>query len=154
MELAIGNFLTFTATTIVRQRFQNFFIGQTTSYQGNSYLFAPFGFSGVTINRTGDGIDASVGFPNNDITRAWAVEAIESRWIAHVQVVLLNPDDNTDFTLMHEYYGQVSGGKWDEGMLGLMLSNVLDAVGFDVPVRRLSQKLIGAIPVTNGVTLQ
>lgn len=153
MELAIGNFLTFTATTIVRQRFQNFFIGQTTSYQGNSYLFAPFGFSGVTINRTGDGIDASVGFPNNDITRAWAVEAIEARWIAHVQVVLLNPDDNTDFTLMHQYFGQISGGKWDEGMLGLMLSNVLDAVGFDVPVRRLSQKLIGAIPVTNGVTL-
>jgi len=153
MELAIGNFLTFTATTIVRQRFQNFFIGQTTSYLSNSYLFAPFGFSGVTINRTGDGIDASVGFPNNDITRAWAVEAIESRWIAHVQVVLLNPDDNTDFTLMHEYYGQISGGKWDEGMLGLMLSNVLDAVGFDVPVRRLSQKLIGAIPVTNGVAL-
>lgn len=153
MELAIGNFLTFTATTIVRQRFQNFFIGQTISYQGNSYLFAPFGFSGVTINRTGDGIDASVGFPNNDITRAWAVEAIEARWIAHVQVVLLNPDDNTDFTLMHQYFGQISGGKWDEGMLGLMLSNVLDAVGFDVPVRRLSQKLIGAIPVTNGVTL-
>ena len=153
MELAIGNFLTFTATTIVRQRFQNFFIGQTTSYQGNSYLFAPFGFSGVTINRTGDGIDASVGFPNNDITRAWAVEAIEARWIAHVQVVLLNPDDNTDFTLMHQYFGQISGGKWDEGMLSLMLSNVLDAVGFDVPVRRLSQKLIGAIPVTNGVTL-
>ena len=153
MELAIGNFLTFTATTIVRQRFQNFFIGQTTSYQGNSYLFAPFGFSGVTINRTGDGIDASVGFPNNDITRAWAVEAIEARWIAHVQVVLLNPDDNTDFTLMHQYFGQISGGKWDEGMLGLMLSNVLDAVGFDVPVRRLSQKLIGAIPVPTGVTL-
>ena len=153
MELAIGNFLTFTATTRVRQRFQNFFIGQTTSYQGNSYLFAPFGFSGVTINRTGDGIDASVGFPNNDITRAWAVEAIEARWIAHVQVVLLNPDDNTDFTLMHQYFGQISGGKWDEGMLGLMLNNVLDAVGFDVPVRRLSQKLIGAIPVTNSVTL-
>jgi hypothetical protein len=153
MELAIGNFLTFTATTIVRQRFQNFFIGQTTAYQGNNYLFAPFGFSGITVNRTGDGIDASVGFPNNDITRAWAVEAIESRWLAHVQVVLLNPDDNTDFTLMHEYYGQISGGKWDEGMLGLALSNVLDAVGFDVPVRRLSQKLIGAIPVTTGVTL-
>lgn len=154
MELAVGNFLTLTAGTAVRQRFQNFFIGETTTYQNNSYLFAPFGFSGITINRTGDGTEATIGFPNNDLTRAWAIEAIENKWIAHVRVMLLNPDDNTDFTLLHQYYGQVSGGRWEEVLLTLTLSTVLDAVGSDVPMRRLSQKLIGAIPVTSGVRLQ
>ena len=154
MELAVGNFLSFTAGTAVQQRFQNFFIGETTAHQSVSYLFAPFGFSGVTINRTGDNTEATLVFPNNNLTRAWAVEAIEDKWLAHVQVMLLNPDDKTDFTLMHQYYGQVSSGRWGETTLDLTLSTVLDAVGSDVPVRRLTQKLIGSIPVTSNVRLQ
>lgn len=154
MELAVGNFLTFKAGTATKQNFQNFFIGEVTRYQSVDYLFAPFGFSGVTVNRTGDNTDASLVFPNNNLTRAWAVEAIENKWLAHVQVMLLNPDDNTDFTLLHEYYSQVANGKWGEATLDLTLNTVLDAVGGDVPGRRLSQKLLGAIPVTSGLRLQ
>lgn len=153
MELSIGNFLSFTAGTIVRQRFQNFFINEVTIYQGVDYLFAPFGFSGVTINRTGDNTEATLVFPNNNLTRAWAVDAIENKWLAHVQVMLLNPSDKTDFSMMHQYYGQVSSGRWGESNLELILGTVLDAVGSDVPVRRLTQKLIGSIPVTSNVRL-
>lgn len=154
MELAVGNFLTFTAGTDVQQRFQNFFINETTTYDGNSFGFLPFGFSGVTVNRTGDNTEASLLFPNNGLSRSWAVEAIEGRWIARVQVMLLDPADRTKFTQMHQYFGQVAGGQWDESNLRLTLSTVLDAVGTDVPMRRLTQKLIGAIPVTSGVRLQ
>ena len=154
MELAVGNFLTFTAGTAVKQRFQNFFIGEVASYQGTSFLFAPFGFSGVTVNRNGDNTEASLVFPNNSLTRAWAVEALENKWLAHVRVMLLNPDDKTDLTLMHEYYSQVATGKWGEATLELTLNTILDAVGSDVPRRRLTQKLIGAIPVTSGLRLQ
>lgn len=153
MELSIGNFLSFAAGTVTQQRFQNFFISEVTTYQGVDYLFAPFGFSGVTINRTGDNTEATLVFPNNNLTRAWAVDAIENKWLAHVQVMLLNPDDKTDFSMMHQYYGQVSSGRWGESSLDLTLSTVLDAVGSDVPVRRLTQKLIGSIPVTSNVRL-
>lgn len=154
MELALGTFLTFTADANVSQRFQNFFINETVTQAGNSFGFLPFGFSGVTINRTGDNTEASLIFPNKTLSRAWAVEAIEKRWLARVQVVLLDPDDRTQFNQLHQYYGQVAGGQWDETSLRLVLSTVLDAVGTDVPMRRLTQRLIGAIPVTSGVRLQ
>ena len=154
MELSIGNLLTFTAGTTTRQRFQNFFIGETITFQNSGYNFAPFGFSGVTINRTGDNTEATLVFPNNALTRAWAVEAIQNRWLAHVRVTLLDPDDRTSFNLLHEYYGQTAGGQWNETQVSLTLSTVLDAVGTDVPLRRLTQRLIGAIPVTSGVRLQ
>lgn len=154
MELAVGNLLTLTAAGNVRHRFQNFFINETISYQGNPYGFLPFGFSGVTVNRTGDNTEASLLFPNNGLSRGWAVEAIEGRWLAHVQVMLLDPDNRNSFDLMHQYFGQVAGGQWDESSLRLTLSTVLDAVGSDVPVRRLTQKLIGNIPVSSGVRLQ
>lgn len=154
MELAVGNFLTLTAGGAIQYRFQNFFIGETVSYGGGSFGFLPFGFSGVTVNRTGDNTEASLILPNNNLSRAWAIEAIEERWLAQVQVMLLDPDDRTSFAQMHQYVSQIAGGQWDESSLNLTLSTILDAVGSDVPGRRLTQKLIGAIPVTSNVRLQ
>lgn len=154
MELAIGNFVTFSDNGAVRQRFQNFFINENVTYQGNEYSFLPFGFSGVTINRTGDNTDASLILPNNAISRNWAVEAMNNRWLAHVLLMLLDPDDRTSFTQMHQYYGLVTSGTWKEVELNLTLNTVLDAVGADVPQRRLTQKAIGAIPSTSNVRLQ
>jgi len=154
MELAIGNFVTFTDNGVVRQRFQNFFISETVTYDNNQYGFLPFGFSGVTINKTGDNTDASLILPNNTLSRNWAVEALDKRWLAHILVMLLDPDDRTSFTLMHQYYGLVSSGNWKEAELNLTLNTVLDAVGAEVPQRRLTQKLIGSIPTSSGVRLQ
>ena len=154
MDLAIGNFLTLRTGGNVRHRFQNFFINETVQHDGSSFGFLPFGFSGVTINRTGDNTEASLVLPNNQLARAWAVEAIEARWLAHVQLMVLDPDDRTSFQQLHQYFGKVASGNWDETTVQLTLSTVLDAVGADVPMRRLTQRLIGAIPVTSGVRLQ
>ena len=154
MELAVGNFMTFSLGAVTLHRFQNFFIGETIAYSGNSFGFLPFGFSGVTVNRTGDNTEASLVLPNNSLSRNWAVEAINNRWVTTIDVMLLDPDDRTKFTRLHQYVGQVAGGKWDETGLQVTLSTVLDAVGSDVPMRRLTQRLIGAIPVTSAIRLQ
>jgi len=153
-QIAIGNFLTFQRQGVVSHRFQNFFIGETIAYQNESYGFLPFGFSGVTINKNGDNSTSSLVFPNNALSQSWAVQATSLRWLAHVRVMLLNPDDRTDFTQVHEFWGRVVTTKWDESTVTLTLGNILDSVGLDVPVRRLTQNLIGAIPVTTGVRLQ
>jgi hypothetical protein len=154
MELAIGNFITFSDNGNVRQRFQNFFISETITYSGDEYGFLPFGFSGVTINRTGDNTDASLLLPNNSLSRNWAVEALNNRWLAHVRVMLLDPDDRTAATQLHQYYGLVASGSWKEAELVVNLNTVLDAVGAEFPMRRLTQRLIGNIPTTSGVRLQ
>lgn len=153
--LAVGNYLTFkNPSQTVVYRFQNFHIGETSVYNSFNFSFLPFGFSGVSVNRTGDNTSASLVFPNNELSRAWALQAVTDRWLAVVKVMNLDPDDRTAGTMMHQYVGQVAGGSWDDATLNLEVNTILDAVGSDVPLRRLTQNLIGNIPVSSNVRLR
>ena len=151
------------------RRFQNFFIGEKITHKsaeqrrkqedGDSYRFVPFGFSGVTVNRTGDGLEATLVFPNNALTRGWAVKAIDKSYLIEVDVLVIEDMDSDtgpkeEHTIVHSYTGQVTGGQWDNVSLNLELSSVLDAVGTDVPRRSLTQKLVGNLPISNNVRLQ
>ena len=140
-------------------RFQNVFIGKEITHSGSGYQFVPFGFSGVTVNRTGDGLEATLVFPNNDLSRAWGVSAIEGSWLMEVDVLIIeDPDPDTGLattnTIVHTYTGQVTGGQWDSTSLNLELSSVLDAVGTDVPRRSLTKRIVGNLPISNNVRLQ
>ena len=155
MELALGNYLDLSTQSGGRvYRFQNFYINKTATYQGGEYSFLPFGFSGVTVNRTGDNIEASLVFPNNEISRAWVVNAVTDFWIATVFVMVLDPNGVAAPDLLHRYVGQVATGAWDETAVTLRLNTVIDAVGAEVPMRRLTQALVGAIPTSNNVRLR
>ncbi len=155
MELAVGNYLTLTARTgEIRYRFQNFHIAETASFEDFDYGFLPFGFSGVTINKDGSNTEASLLFPNNALSRGWGVQAVQERWTATVLVMLLNPDDRTQGSRMHQYTGQVATGSWDDISLNLTLNTIVDAVGADVPLRRLTQALVGNLPITANVRLR
>lgn len=136
MELVYGNSLNLNGLS-----FQN--------YSLSSQNFLPFGFGGVVINRQGDNVNASLAFPNNELTRPWASEAVNNRWLATVGVLLLN----TNITL-YNYIGQVTTASWDETSVRLQLSTVLDAVGNDIPFRVLSQDLVGPLPSTSSVRVQ
>lgn len=140
--------------------FQNFFIADSFSFTGgdgvaNTYTFAPFGFSGVTVNKTGDGMESTIVFPNNDVTRSWAVSAIKEHYVMEVDVLIIDSDNKDgSHTIVHTYAGQVTGGQWDNVSLNIQLSSVLDAVGTDIPRRSLTRKLIGNLPIANNVRLQ
>jgi hypothetical protein len=155
MELSLGNYVTFkTLDGSVQYRFQNFYINKTTSYDSESWSFLPFGFSGVSINRNGDNTDSSIVLPNNRLSRAWALEAVRDTWLATVYVMVLDPDNVQAPSLMHQYIGQTASGKWDETSLTLTLNTVLDAVGGEIPQRRITQALVGNIPVSPNVRLR
>ena len=158
-ELAVGNFVKFTSGDTTLFRFQNFFIGETITNESEPYYFVPFGFSGVTTNRTGDGTEASLVLPNSTenvgvLTRSFSQDAIAGRWLAYVRVLIVDPDDKTSFSTLSRYYGQVTNGAWDNASISLNLSSVLDAVGGEIPQRKLSQVLVGNIPTTSGLRLQ
>ena len=162
-NVAVGNFLTLKggSSNNVVYRYQNFFIGEEVSYDSATYLFLPFGFSGVAVNRNGDGTDASLVLPNNpesgsygEISRGWADEALRKTWNVHVRTLIVDPDDKTSFSLLCQYYGQVSTGGWNNTQVVLTISSVLDAVGSDVPQRQLTQRMVGDIPPSSSVRLQ
>jgi|TARA_B100000073_G_scaffold138573_1_gene113864 hypothetical protein len=137
--------------------FQNFYINQTTAYDGKLYTFAPFSFSGVTVNRTGDNLEASLIFANNELTRSWADRAIRERWLITVDVVAVEADSPGTATVndrVHSYVGQATGGAWKSAQLDLKLGTVLDAVGADVPRRNLTQDYVGKLPTSSNVNLQ
>ncbi len=96
-------------------------------------------------------------FPNNALTRQWALDAIERRWFVRVDVVLVDASSTSNVDVagrVHQYFGQVSSGKWDQTSLTLAVGTILDAVGADIPRRSLSQELVGNLPVTSNVSLQ
>jgi len=136
-------------------KFQNFFINEEMIYDGDNYIFVPFGFSGVTVNKTGDGMEASIVFPNNKLTRGWAVSSIRQNYVMEVTVLIIDSDNvSGGHSPVHNYVGQVVGGQWDNASLTIQLSSVLDSVGTDFPRRSLTRKLVGNLPVANNVRLQ
>ena len=158
-QFAFGHVLRITPKDTVDFRFQNFFIGKQLRHGGAKYQFVPFGFSGVTVNRTGDGMEASLVFPNNDLSRSWGISAIEGSYLMEVEVLIIEDSDpesglTASHTTVHTYTGQVTGGQWDNVSLNLELSSVLDAVGTDVPRRSLTQRMVGNLPISNSVRLQ
>ena len=154
-QYAFGHALRIKQGENTQYRFQNFFINQQITHQSANYTFVPFGFSGVTVNRTGDGLEATVVFPNNEVSRAWGVNAINQNWVMEVDVLIIDNDaKDGPHNIVHSYTGQVVGGQWDEVSLNLQLSTVLDAVGTDVPRRSLTKELVGNLPIANNVRLQ
>nr|BAR39993.1 putative phage minor tail protein [uncultured Mediterranean phage uvMED] len=143
--------------------FQNFYLNQEATHthkegdtnKTNQYRFVPFGFSGVTVNRTGDGLEATLVFPNNGLSRGFADQAIDQNWVMEVDVLILDADNPAGtHQKLHSFTGQAVGGQWDNVSLNLKLSSVLDAVGTDVPRRSLTQRLVGNLPISNNVRLQ
>ena len=138
-------------------RAQNYWVNEDAPFAhvetGVSYTygFMPFVFNGVTVTKSGDNQPATLVFPNNELSRGWGESAIKDRWIANVRTVLVDPSDKTNTTLITRYVGQIVSGKWDPTSLQLDMASVFDAVGNDVPRKRLTKQLVGSLPVTSNI---
>lgn len=134
-----------------RYLFQNYWVNEDAPLSGSIFGFMPFAFSGTTVTKSGDNLPATIGFPNNELSRGWAETAVVNSWIASVSTVLVNPDNKSSTTILSQYTGQIISANWDETMLQLQMASVLDAVGIDVPRKRLTQQLVGNLPLTSNV---
>ena len=157
---AIAHYLTFVIPNVaVQYRFQNFYIGENVNWVNGTHTFLPFGFSGITVDRNGGNVESSLVFPNTDLSREWAAQAIEQFWVARIRVVRVDPTDsnvaanNADKYRLYNYSGQVSAGVWDDTKVVLSLTSILDAVRSNVPNRRLNRGLCGHLPTTNRITV-
>ena len=160
-SLAFAQYLTLrTATETGGYKFQNYWVNEDAPFYNvvtgaPSYFgFLPFAFSGTTFTKSGDNQPARLVFPNNALSRGWAETAVVDKWIGNVRTVLVNPDDKTSYTLLNVYIGQIISAKWDETALTLELASVLDAVGGDVPRKRLTKQIVGSLPLTASVRIQ
>jgi hypothetical protein len=148
---AFGHYLQFKGGTTLN--FQNYWISENITYNGITYSFLPFAFSGVTVTRSGDNQPAALVFPNNQLSRDWIETAVTQQWIATCQTLLLDPYDNTGGRLLSSYTAQIVSGGWSETSVELRMASVLDAVGADLPRKRFTKQLVGKLPLTARVSL-
>jgi len=155
-QIAYGHLARFIYQNTTPYLHQNFFTDGDFKYNGVSYGSAlPFGFTGVTVNRNGDNQSTNLIFPNNGLTQTIAAKILnQAGWRVEVETMLFDPDDRTKFRSLSSYTGMVVGGIFSGPTIELELGNILDAVGADVPRRRLTEDLFGPLPTTANVRLQ
>ena len=136
-------------------RYQNFNVDGSVNIGGKSHKFVPFGFSGITLTRAGDNVDASIVLPNSALAQAFALNALEEEWLTYVTVGSFDPANPSSFQqVLYTYAGVVSGGGWDDTSINLTLNSVLDAVTGDVPHIVFEYDNVGPLPVTANLNLQ
>jgi hypothetical protein len=149
---AFAQYLTLTGSQSLY--FQNYWIAENVTYGGNTYGFLPFAFSGAAVTKSGDNQPASLAFPNNALARGWAETAVRGEWLVTCRVMLINPDNKNNPTQLSAYTAQIVGGNWNETAIEIQMASVLDAVGADIPRKRLTKQLVGNLPITSSVRLQ
>ena len=133
--------------------FQNFHYGENRSYNGRTYMFGSFGFSGGTVDLEASNISASMVFSVNSLALSVFQEATEERWLIEVRTVWLDPDTLQEGSTYGEEIYQVTGMEHDSLQLSVRLGSPLDAVTQNAPRRVLTQKLVGALPSTGNINL-
>lgn len=153
MRLAIGTYIQFRLFTggATNYAFQNFHANDTRLFQGVQYVYAGFGFSGMSVSLEGSNIDAQLVFAVSDLLLSFIQQATDDRWVVHVKTVYLDPDTLSETNnFMQEIY-QVNSFSHDNSRLSLQLGSPLDAVSTQVPKRTLRQTLVGSLPATGQI---
>jgi hypothetical protein len=133
--------------------FQNFFQGEERVYNGDTYIFGGFGFSGGTLDLEGGNISAGLVFAVNDLSLSVFKQAAEQFWLVRIRTVWLDPDTFEEGNTFSEELYAVTGFDHDSSRLSVRLSSPLDAVQENAPRRTLTADLVGALPSTGQISL-
>lgn len=134
-------------------RYQNYFVGQSSSYLSESYDFAPFRAEGALASLNGDNENLRILFPNIEVALRLVEQANGNRlseltfvtaWLnASEQIV--NP--------MTDYYIGI-GASYSETTIELRFRSAVDSVGSGFPARTLTRDLVGPLPLNSELYLR
>ena len=134
---------------------QNYFIGQTITYNALQYPYAGVGVATNSSTRGGDRSEATIGAALSALSLNIFTEAARERWLLEVKTVTVNRvDQSLGSMLTLEYWASLKvQHDSKEPVVALQLASPLDAVR--APGGRvLSQRLVGALPTNGNLTMQ
>ena len=156
MSTAIGTYVRFLdkdgGAPSTPYNVQNFHQGETRTYDGVDYLFGAFGFSGSTVDADAANVEATLVMQLNELNLNYATTAANNFYLAQVRTVWLDPDTLEETDLRLEELYMVVGFDHDNSRLSIRLGNALDAFSANVPRRRLTQEMVGALPSTGNIS--
>jgi hypothetical protein len=133
--------------------YQNFSINQQRVYQSVTYEFAPFGYTLGAGSKGGDRSDSSLVAGLDQLTVNLFAEAVQSRWLLEIKTVSLIPVNFADDVLVRTELWRIAQYEMDTERIILKLSSPLDATKGNVPRRRLTTGLVGALPTTGSLVI-
>lgn len=133
--------------------YQNFSINQTRTYSSVTYAFAPFAYTLGAGSKGGDRSESNLVAGLDPISVNIFAEAVESRWLLEVKTVSLDPETFADEVLVRFELWRVAQYEMDTERVILKLSSPLDATKNDIPKRRLTTALVGALPSTGNLVI-
>ena len=134
--------------------FQNFFQGEDRVYNGDTYTFGGFGFSGGTLDLEGSNITATLVFSVGELSLSIFRQAAEEFWLIRIRTVWLDTDTFVEGNTFSEELYAITGFSHDSSRLSVRLSSPLDAVQDNAPRRTLNSKLVGELPSTGQISLK
>lgn len=155
MSTAIGTYIAFQDRNgnDLTQNFQNFHAGETRTYGGRDFIFSSFGFSGAAVDVEGANIQATLVFPFSQLGLALFQNVANQYGIVLVQTVWLDSTtlQETPSNLTEVY--AVTAFSHNNSRITLQLGSPIDAVSLNnIPRRRLTQEMVGALPSTGNVS--
>lgn len=140
-------------TTAQTLRYQNYFVGQNSSYLSESYAFAPFRAEGALASLNGDNENLRVLFPNIEVALRLVEQANGNRLSELTFVTAwLNASEQIINTVTDYYIG--IGASFNDTTIELRFRSAVDSVGSAFPARTLTRDLVGPLPLNSELYLR
>lgn len=149
--VVIGNFLTFFTHNGGARYWQNFFNDNAVSFDGISWNLLPFIYQGAQRTRNGDNISSQLTLPTNQLTLAWARDAVNNSWVAEVRTYQLTDTYQPIKPPRGQESWLCTGLNYNTQQTQIELSSPLDAIESRVPNLRFTAKQVGALPSTGNI---
>lgn len=154
MAIAVCNFIRFKARGggYTNYAYQNFFVGETRTYQNVAYRFLPFALAVGAGKKGGNRTNNALGCPANPISINIFAEACDKGWLLEAKTVEVDP-------LTLSLQGLITSELWfassmelpDVQRSVLQLASPIDAVDGQIPRRYLSSVLVGSLPTSGNL---
>lgn len=152
-EIRICQFFDLTTSRGQRHRYQNYFIGESQSFLGNSFTFAPFQADGALSSLNGDNQQLRVLFPNLELVlrlvedgdgNRLSVLALTTAWLTGSGQIA---NHFTDY-----FIG--TGASFSEDTVELRFRSSMDSVGAEFPGRVFTSDNVGILPLSSDISLR
>lgn len=145
-EIRIAQYFRLQAAGGVLHLYQNYFVGESSTYGSEPYLFAPFRADGAMASLNGENDQLQVLFPNTEYALRLVEEANGNR-LSELTFTTAWLNASGAITISHADYYIGIGASYSDTTLELRFRSAIDSVGSAFPARTLTRSLVGPLPL-------
>jgi hypothetical protein len=153
-EIRICNFFRLTTTAGKVHLFQNYFIGESKVFNGETYSFSPFQADGALASLNGDNQQLRVLFPSQEVAIRLVEEGDGNRLsVLALTTLWTNAAGALNGAQFTDYFVGI-GATFNEDTIELRFRSSMDSVGAGFPARTLTVNNVGILPLDANLSLQ